>query len=131
MKPSQILFATAVHIETYGWSRNRYVARTVSKPADKCPVCPRGGMSVAVGHAPTFAVDYSGWGQRADRDAFEEVSAAEKAFAEYLGRRGLVPSEMVAVPEAIEWWNDKRAESAEQVVKELRACGDELRAGGQ
>lgn len=139
MKPSEILFTTAIHIETYGWARYKFADVNSGESAKRCRVCPRGGMSVAVGRHPTFAAGYGERGLEAVdpdvatryRNAFADVSAAEKAFAAYLGRRGLVPSAMADDPIAIEWWNDRRADSAEQVVEELRSCAAELAAGGR
>lgn len=131
MKPSEILDATATHIEKYGWARRKYVADGIPKPASRCPVCPRGGMSVAVGHGPTFAADYAAEiADEADRQAYAEVSAAEAAFAEYLRRGGLTLLDLPDVL-AIEWWNDRRAKSDREVVDELRKCAAELRAGGR
>jgi hypothetical protein len=142
LTPADLIDKAADHILMYGWLQGDYYLTASATPAE-CPVCPRGGIAVGAGRHPEFVADWplycaeykddeDSWAAfSADRESLRIISEAEEAFAAHLDRRGLLaeaPGDFNP-HELIEWWNDRRERTAEQVVTELRACAADLRQG--
>ncbi|MFC5946395.1 DUF6197 family protein [Micromonospora harpali] len=132
MNTAEILAKAADVIEKQGWAQRSFFERAtgheglpdLSIDARTCPVCARGGISVAVGQLPTF-----GGGAYVEADAiadWEVVATAEKVFADYLAAREGWPADRTMRPD-IEYWNDTSERTAEEVVAALRDCASHVR----
>lgn len=115
---SEILDKAADIIETRGWWQGTYMMPG-GNPAN-CPVCLLGAINVATGLAPNI------------EGAFREdgpASTAARALAEHMGLNN--PNGDGLVDLLGNEWNDREAESPEQVIAELRAAAQAEREAGR
>jgi len=114
--PAEILDKAADVIVVRGWHQGGYVPDGVDTRT--CRVCVLGALHVAAGEAP-------------DSSYHDSIEEAVEAFAEHLGLRINEQAPELGddpIAEIIgNVWNDREAESAEQVIAELRACAANLR----
>lgn len=116
MKVSEILDKAADVIAERGHWRGGY-KRPGDDPAT-CPVCVLGAINVATGSSPDTEAGFKVPGT---------ASAAANALADHLG---LNPGDDLIDLLGNEW-NDNDAESAEDVVRELRAAAASEREAGR
>jgi hypothetical protein len=116
VKTSEILDKAADVIATRGWWRGGY--KEPRRDPRTCPVCVLGAINVATGSSP-------------DAESSFKVpcvaSAAANALAEYLY---LNPGDDLIDVLGNEW-NDCDVESAEEVVRKLRAAAASEREAGR
>ena len=122
-----------------GLARGEYVdllAGDPPLPVDKCPVCPRSAIALAVGRDPLFVVDWpmhcdgdpydeDREGSDAERAARTEILAAEKRFREYLvDELGIDATEDDDDGGVIERWADEPGRTASEVVGAFNASAE-------
>lgn len=97
------LRAGADVIERNGWHQGYYWLEVAGTPDRDCPVCALGGLNVAINGNPRAT------------GSLRRYRAAE-ALEDHID--AYVPG-----------WNDKPGQTAENVIKAMRACADRLEAG--
>lgn len=116
MKNSEILDKAADVIAERGHWRGSY-KRPGDDPAT-CPVCVLGAINVATGSTPDTEAGFKVPGT---------ASAAANALANHLG----IDGDESLIETLGNEWNDHEVESAEEVVRELRAAATSERAAGR
>lgn len=140
---AEILDGAADVIERNGWiQKDLFDSESVpGGPAKDCPVCARGGISVAADQVPWFSADWPTTAEFVYEPGgvipappsvavFDAIAAAETAFATHIRSLGFNVSGIPGA-ELIEKWNDRDGMSQAIVVAELRACAaNDLRMRG-
>lgn len=116
MKTSEILDKAADVIAERGWWRGSY--KEPRRDPRTCPVCVLGALNVATGSSPDVEASFK---------VPCATSAAANALADYLM---LNPGDDLIDTLGNEW-NDRDAESAEEVVRKLRAAAASEREQGR
>jgi hypothetical protein len=103
MKPSEVLNKAADYIEEHGWARLAF-------ETEDGKVCISGGINRACGSTDALLYDgHIGWRPK---------NEAREALTKHLGRNFVE-------------WNDLVAQSADDVLHELRICAKGLDAEGR
>jgi hypothetical protein len=131
---AEILDGAADVIERNGWiQKDLFDSESApGVPAKDCPVCARGGISVAAGQVPWFSADWPMTAEFVHESgseiavpssvaALDAITTAEVAFAEHIRSLGFNVSGIPGA-ELIEKWNDRDGMSQAIVIAELRAC---------
>ncbi len=105
---ADLLDKAADHIKRYGWHRGSFtlLVDDDERPMNKREVCVVGAIRIAAGLSPYVMPDPGSPAKRAGNELVRHLRVAN------------LPN-----------WNDRQAESAEQVIAELRACAADLRKG--
>jgi hypothetical protein len=138
LETADLLDKAADHIERYGWTQDEFHTDD-AKPME-CPVCLRGGLSVAAGQHPMFSEEpYENAAHPVvyiedDRELGEEddaslavIETAQYWFAEHLKATGVELAPGVPAPDQIARWNDDERRTKGEVITELRACAARIR----
>jgi hypothetical protein len=118
--PAAILLKAANVIKMRGWWQNGFIPDDAERyriDLDTCPVCVLAAINVAADHAPDDIYD---------PDDEDERTDAAIALAKHLDLTDAIRDGDALVYAIGDQWNDKVAESAEQVITALRECAAEL-----